>query len=1423
MTLKNERVFKHLLTCTNLTLPQDYEDEDCMDLYRTCVIKSGSIVMLQAYIDINYHHQLIDVTLAMLLIAIDHGDEQFLKHLLQHSILDDEEGEDESEDDLTNLLVRPGVDINILHLISDHLGNHDLWNAITRHSVCHNQAESVQYLLDHMPESITQPKETLFGFISDCCQHGGNDVFKVLFERLKLVNCGEAISIDYIQVSWMVCNGRTQLLKYITDELKDQVNIDLASSKTLLETALIDGHMDMAEHLLELITRSRSHKDQKKRMMVQTVGDINEYKVTTSLLERLSKHQGVKCTINMEQFKKNGMLTNDRALKDMLRSAIRNNSLVAAKHILPHCKNLDITKSDTPKDNIWLRMSPEMGMLIASHSNDHSLKLKPLMLSPKDLENMITAIWSEDSGMNEEVATAFITNNHFDMKQSEELMRAKSLSAGVSLKFMILVNQSKGPADLNRSHLIMAIDHSCVENIIYLKSSGKEPVGVFQEGLIKAIEEGSLAVVQAILDTFTLKDNVEDYLSSASKNTKEVFELVYHKLIGNAGKSIIETLISQAYASLTEYSMDNINVAVLYNSYDVLEYLLDTWTASPFINGITNTQRLRIVLLVLNYAYRCGYTRVIHLCHSIINRVNNDNSSNNKKRKQPEVDESTDTMMETKSTSSSRLSTAFQMVFGDRRLGMIIMRTTGDLYRRFGVKDDKLIKGGQLLAKHTLVDYIKYGAIEWFLKSYYPVAKIYPDNNQLLTAALIRADTQVMDVLLANPSMNIGFQYINDWSILQSIVEHHSHCHQDGLERSIDEMMVLSQKTKFKFEGKLLDTVNHPALMYKLIKLSRDKVYTTKHMIKVMFKHWISDKEAFDRALGPSLLPSHVQPSAQYQVDQSWCIFQMSHVLQALLELCAADGQGVVLNHILERFQDFMHPSVRWYVNYNKIFGCAAVNGHLDIVKQLHQFIISRDRTFDPCRSISEVLKRGHEQVVDFLLGLPLKNDQDMDEEEDDDHDDAILLQEPIQPVRDIHPSILSIGLVQKLVAPPHQFKCSFDRVMARAILNQDKATITFLEEQRDEHQFITNYNLALGAAATIGDVETAEMILQTHQYCIPPEYVDRDFNIYDEDHYSEDGKDLGFEFNIEDETKKSIVLRLERYRVSAIKWSLIEPAVGMVIAKYLASDHINFAFKHLSFVIAASTLPLTKMTDEVVQAFINGWIAGLGKRFEDDDVVKIVKCAASYSLSMIKLVHGIFTSTNHRLLFIRAIPQCAKRGDAQSIQYILDVFRQQETNDDEDTSIDLDDIDYNRLKETTDVDSLAVLADIGIIDSNTHQSRSHLINILDNACNTGHVETIRFIDQRFNNISNTSSSDAGQSIIVVPTIRVIEEAAKMNHHSVITYLFDRSSAFWRSMEQQHNHPLNAIRLLKQLRFNAFNDGHMNIINHCTKLINQLV
>ncbi|GAM28194.1 hypothetical protein SAMD00019534_113700 [Acytostelium subglobosum LB1] len=181
---------------------------------------------------------------------------------------------------------------------------------------------------------------------------------------------------------------------------------------------------------------------------------------------------------------------------------------------------------------------------------------------------------------------------------------------------------------------------------------------------------------------------------------------------------------------------------------------------------MTNGQRLRTINTVLNIAYDRGFIRIINLCHSIIKDINS-----SKKRKQPDagLDDRTQSELDsvdkmdliiptsTSTSSSSRMSTTFHMVFRDRRLGMIIMRMIGDLYRTsFGLVDGQLIKGKQLVDSDTLVDFIKYGANEWFIKSFNSVANLYPFNSQLISYAIIYTNTHILDKLVTNTNMTFA-------------------------------------------------------------------------------------------------------------------------------------------------------------------------------------------------------------------------------------------------------------------------------------------------------------------------------------------------------------------------------------------------------------------------------------------------------------------------------------------------------------------------------------------------------------------------------------------------------------------------------------------------------------------------------------------
>ncbi|GAM28200.1 hypothetical protein SAMD00019534_113760 [Acytostelium subglobosum LB1] len=205
-------------------------------------------------------------------------------------------------------------------------------------------------------------------------------------------------------------------------------------------------------------------------------------------------------------------------------------------------------------------------------------------------------------------------------------------------------------------------------------------------------------------------------------------------------------------------------------------------------------------------------------------------------------------------------------------------------------------------------------------------------------------------------------------------------------------------------------------------------------------------------------------------------------------------------------------------------------------------------------------LKNGRMDLAMFLIGLPNHNPNDIHYAE---------------PVTDIHPSNLSLDLLQQLIAHP-RLNCTFESVMARAILKRDMDIINMLE-LNENGEFATDYRCALGAAAMIGDVDTAEMILNNHpNLCMPPEDVDFDYRRIEDDNLVQEF-DLTYLYN-----------RRERHRVDV--WTRVDPAVGRLIARHITLGNIDhFDCMMLYNVMGAACRPQTKMTEDVVKELIIG------------------------------------------------------------------------------------------------------------------------------------------------------------------------------------------------------------------------------------------
>ncbi|GAM26934.1 hypothetical protein SAMD00019534_101090 [Acytostelium subglobosum LB1] len=240
------------------------------------------------------------------------------------------------------------------------------------------------------------------------------------------------------------------------------------------------------------------------------------------------------------------------------------------------------------------------------------------------------------------------------------------------------------------------------------------------------------------------------------------------------------------------------------NAYHSLEYYFNS---STFTN-IPNTHRLRTIHSIMSGAHQSGHTRVIKLCADNIKAI-----TSNVHGHQEQV---LDIKMQVEPC-SRQLERVVHSVFGDRKLGMLIMEQVGVVHKSLSVD---VIKGAQLIDRHCLNDYIKYGATEWFLKAYSRSSLSNKDNNDvnqtLLYTALTKCRTEIVEVLLANPKMTLKpMDNCVDKSFFDDMS---SSCTHPAWEKMFDQFIAISfGDAPFNFFDGQLSLVQHPSYFRKLI------------------------------------------------------------------------------------------------------------------------------------------------------------------------------------------------------------------------------------------------------------------------------------------------------------------------------------------------------------------------------------------------------------------------------------------------------------------------------------------------------------------------------------------------------------------------------------------------------------------------------
>ncbi|GAM28180.1 hypothetical protein SAMD00019534_113560 [Acytostelium subglobosum LB1] len=1375
----NEVAFKHLINNTNMSLSPVDEDQNHHPYIFGLIIRTGSIPMLEAFIQMTGHRTLPNISELALLEAMDKGDEQFVRLILQYTSSVDIEEFDPQYDvgKVEADMTRPGISVNVLRVIHEEYNiDHkyiQVWKQALRYSVNHNIVESVRYIIEH--ESLRNVVGGTSKMLVSCCELGHLESLQTIMAHMpvpkKFWSYGNPAKLA-------AENGHANILRYLAQHHLDEVNIN----NELLSTALLNGHLNVANVILDELTNIPIQE-------ISVLG-INWRLISDQLINRLAKHPRVNLA-HQSEYQPEAKMSDYDSTQHRFSWAIRNNDLPTANAVIDHCRRNEF-KLDSDI-SFWCKyMSLEMGMLIASLSSDLFYKLRH-----EELARIIESIGKPDSCLTEQVVDKLIANKMVQMESNdeEESSRILDLAAGVSLSLMKLVKRSLETPRYNAGCLLQAIKQGCNDSIIYLaKAKGvNQGLNIVQD-ILKGIETCSLETAKAIITHYPLSIT-KCITSSVSNPNLAVFEyLLDYKSTNHTSQHLKEFVIRAMHRDKpqilrllmekkeVEICLEHIEEAAKHNSFNMLEYLLVTWTASPFsANRMTPSHRLRTVNTALNHGYINGFTRVIHLCTSIINEINS-----NKKRKQPDDHSQSEeefNKMEVTTPSSSRMTLAFHMVFRDRRLGMIIMGMISEISKTVGIKDQWRISGRALLEIDTLKEYIKFGATEWFIKSFNSISSIYPFNTRLLMSAITHAQSSILNVLLNNTNMTMIDYKDNTRSLLSTLISTAQHSHPASWDQSFDTLRSITCRQKIPLVAdNLLTLISNPAFLLKLL----SSIQLIGHSIRSCPQYVdMKDPNALEltKIFRDHGLLNHHQLSI---VLQKAVLHNNTQLIEYLIDI-----EGRYSDGLLGYCGDHNLKLLDWVLDNLRTRTEDVLNGYYDVVergqlqtaKRIYEFtakhIVEEIDKMGLYKTADDPLRDGHLELACYILGLPY-----VERSEEDREDDEFC-------IREVHQSILSVDLLEKVMAHP-ELRCTFDYVLASAILTGKKDVIDMMMANKTG-VFQNNYHYALGAAATVGNVDIATIIIDKHyHHCFPIQYLNKDgkFDNYDKnsdgDRYSND------------DTKESIN-----------NWSRIHPDVAQVIVQQFGTYRLPVSYDRLKLIIGSLGVKNSQTTQEFVRAAVKGWLANRQENNYKDNV-ELLKYAAQQSFQTFEMVDQELEHELSAKGVCAVIRIFESKNDVEAIQYVLDY-----ANDERGRMLDIFPYirdDPNWLKSP---DVLAILLEYDAIPEN--RSQSTMVKLMDVACENGRLDMIQYIDQRFNN-NNIMEK---KRYLIVPSVYSMIVAAGLNHHQVLNYLFcDEHSSYCKVMIK---HPTHFIRVLKRVQYQAFIRGNMKVIRMTAERINHLL
>ncbi|GAM19166.1 hypothetical protein SAMD00019534_023410 [Acytostelium subglobosum LB1] len=378
------------------------------------------------------------------------------------------------------------------------------------------------------------------------------------------------------------------------------------------------------------------------------------------------------------------------------------------------------------------------------------------------------------SNITVDIVCSFILNCDFD-PHTDVIKSALVLAAGFSVQVLELIHKRFNINITQKSDILRnAIQMQCCETMSYLfKHLDQKAISnIIFFNHVDIFQHGTLECVTLLMDQYAdFKESLLAISSSLQNDNIEVLEYVINQtslkakdkqVEGYSLNDIIQSapynyrpkviqLLEQRFGPVTKSSLEIPSTTTLNqwhrsgNAHHIIGCL--------FNNSFTKESRTDILrFLYTTLKQWTHYTHVVMLCTDHIKAITSLDSVGTL---QHDVEVTPPTHL-----ASSRLQTALHSVFKDHKLGVLIMSHVGHVHRSLSIPLDNVIKGSKLLDNHSLSDYLRYGATEWFLQSYSNsifMSKTHHQfvvNSSLLGQAFLKYDSKVIDALLTNPQID---------------------------------------------------------------------------------------------------------------------------------------------------------------------------------------------------------------------------------------------------------------------------------------------------------------------------------------------------------------------------------------------------------------------------------------------------------------------------------------------------------------------------------------------------------------------------------------------------------------------------------------------------------------------------------------------